>query len=1031
MRNLCLAIAIAVIASVSAPHALGQCSQGPTYSCVTSFSLSPSDIPGNGVNTALGAVAGFVGQGGSRFMVEISGSIGFECIGSTRFYGDQWGPGGCSVPANGPTSASLSVRLYGTNGTASPVTATVSTYAYGMPSTPVFSQQLTLEPNPAATEPPVNDPDGPCDSCPEDGAGPASGGAPINFANGDVWISHQDYSIPGPGGGLSLVRTWNSLWTLKQPIETSGIFGHSWRSNFEERIQVLSGGVVKYWKGNGSLLFYVWNQSSNSYQLTAPLNDSTRLSFDSNTALWTVALKDGTTKLFNSAGYLISIVDRNGNAISIAVDAANQNRISAVTDAAGRVLTFSYGNANFPRLCTSISDAVGTVASYSYDVNGRLTQVVYSDGSQDNFSYDANNLVLNVTDGLGKTLEAHTYDSQRRGLTSKRANNVDLVTVAYGTNGTTTVYDSLFNSSSITHVLVGQRYYTSLISGFGCHTCSFHAPQQQMLLDSSGVYPAKVQDAAGHARYVAYDSQGNLMSKTLQAGTTGVTGYDTWSYTYNSFGEVLTAMDPLGNVTSNTYDPHGNLLTTTTPSPDGFSAGSTTIFTYNSNGTLDTVTDPLGNVTVITYDSNGMISTIEDAQHNVTTYQYDARGNRTAVFDPLNGMANSTSFSYDSMNRLTSITYPGATASVQFHYDYRGRRDYVIDQNGKQTTYAYDDADRMISVTDAQSPTPGVTRYGYDTESNLTDIWDAKNDHTTFTYVNNWKLQRTTFPSGLNEQTTLSNNGVLTYKQDRKSQGISFAPDWQDRIWVKQYPDGSAVYYTYDAAGRLTTVDDPTGTYSFSYDGMGQLKQTTTNYKFDSAGAYTVSYTYDAASNRASMTDPQGGVAQYTYDTLNRLTNLEDAQFQNYGLGYDVLSRRTSLTRPNGVDTAYSYDAQSRLLNVAHQLGATTIDGASYTYDNAGNRTSKTDLRTGVTSNYAYDNIYQLTQVTQGASTSESYTYDLVGNRLSSLGVPSYSYNSSNQLTSNSNATYTYDNNGSTLTKVDSAGTTTYTWDYV
>jgi uncharacterized protein RhaS with RHS repeats len=47
-----------------------------------------------------------------------------------------------------------------------------------------------------------------------------------------------------------------------------------------------------------------------------------------------------------------------------------------------------------------------------------------------------------------------------------------------------------------------------------------------------------------------------------------------------------------------------------------------------------------------------------------------------------------------------------------------------------------------------------------------------------------------------------------------------------------------------------------------------------------------VSYTYDAASNRASMTDPQGGVAQYTYDTLNRLTNLEDAQFQNYGLGY-------------------------------------------------------------------------------------------------------------------------------------------------
>ena len=37
------------------------------------------------------------------------------------------------------------------------------------------------------------------------------------------------------------------------------------------------------------------------------------------------------------------------------------------------------------------------------------------------------------------------------------------------------------------------------------------------------------------------------------------------------------------------------------------------------------------------------------------------------------------------MNRVTSITYPGATAAVQFHYDYRGRRDCVTDQNGKIT----------------------------------------------------------------------------------------------------------------------------------------------------------------------------------------------------------------------------------------------------------------------------------------------------------------------------------------------------------
>ena len=74
--------------------------------------------------------------------------------------------------------------------------------------------------------------------------------------------------------------------------------------------------------------------------------------------------------------------------------------------------------------------------------------------------------------------------------------------------------------------------------------------------------------------------------------------------------------------------------------------------------------------------------------------------------------------------------------------------------------------------------------------------------------------------------------------------------------------------------------------------------------------------------------------------------------------------------------------------------------------------------------------LYQLTQVTQGATTTESYSYDAVGNRLSSLGMSPYIYNSSNELTSTPSATFTYDGNGNTLTKTDSAGTTQYTWDF-
>ena len=180
-----------------------------------------------------------------------------------------------------------------------------------------------------------------------------------------------------------------------------------------------------------------------------------------------------------------------------------------------------------------------------------------------------------------------------------------------------------------------------------------------------------------------------------------------------------------------------------------------------------------------------------------------------------------------------------------------------------------------------------------------------------------------------------------------------------------------------------------------------------------------------------TLTDPESGTTHYTYDTLNRLTGLNDFQSHNFTFGYDALSRRSQLTRPNGINTNYSYDNVSHLLSVLHQLGSTTVDGASYVYDSAGNRTAKTDQASSVTSNYGYDAIYQLTGVSQGSTSTESYTYDTVGNRLSSLGVSPYSYNSSNELTSTPSTTYTYDNNGSTVTKVDSTGTTTYTWDYV
>jgi RHS repeat-associated protein len=269
--------------------------------------------------------------------------------------------------------------------------------------------------------------------------------------------------------------------------------------------------------------------------------------------------------------------------------------------------------------------------------------------------------------------------------------------------------------------------------------------------------------------------------------------------------------------------------------------------------------------------------------------------------------------------------------------------------------------------------------------------------------------------------------------------------DQLNRLTQKAYPDTTAVNYTYDNDSRLTQVADPTGTYQFTFDNfsagykysphpMGRLTNTTTSYAFLAGRNFTTSYGYDAASNRTGFTDPESGATSYVYDTLNRLQTLTPpAAFSgtgNFGFSYDALSRRTQMTRPNGLKSVYAYDNLSRLQSVLHQSGATTLDGAAYAVDNAGNRTSRTPQPSGVASNYAYDNIYQLTGVTQNSTTTESYTYDPVGNRLSSLGVSPYSNNASNQLTSIPGTTYTYDNNGNTLTKVVGTNTTSYTWDF-
>jgi RHS repeat-associated protein len=350
--------------------------------------------------------------------------------------------------------------------------------------------------------------------------------------------------------------------------------------------------------------------------------------------------------------------------------------------------------------------------------------------------------------------------------------------------------------------------------------------------------------------------------------------------------------------------------------------------------------------------------------------------------------------------------------------------------SSSELNVTYDSSNNLLSESIPLDAThTATTSYTYTSFGEVLTVTDPLGHTTTNVYDTHGNLTSVTSPAP-NGSTAFDN---MTSKTDRKNQTINYVYDGLNRLTKKQYPNSTEVDYIYDLVGKIQQVNDPTGTYASAYDNMGRLIGTTTSYSFLTSRSFSNAYTYDAASNRTGFTDPENGSTTYSYDTLNRLTTLAPPSAfttGSFGFSYDALSRRTQMTRPNSVTTNYTYDNLSRLLTVLHQLSGSTIDGASYTVDSAGNRTAKTDQRAAVTSNFTHDAIYQLTQVMQGPTTTESYSYDPVGNRTASLGVSSYTTNASNELTAIPGVTYTYDSNGNTLAKTDSTGTTSYTWDF-
>jgi RHS repeat-associated protein len=658
-----------------------------------------------------------------------------------------------------------------------------------------------------------------------------------------------------------------------------------------------------------------------------------------------------TGSTFDANGNKLSDTDARGNVTTYQYDALNRLVTTTYPSQPATTSTKTY---DFRNNVINETDQAGNVTHHAYDLAGRQVSVTRGYGTSNasitTYAYDAAGHKTGETDALGHAT-AYTYDAAGR-----------LIAIAGVKGNMQYGYDDVGNQISRTDA--------------NGNTTQFQYDARKRLVRT--IYP----DTTTVSN--TYDGPGNLASVTDQAG-------NVVQYTYDAANQLKTVVqvnhpNPSNNTNSYGYDNLGNLtgltdenLHTTQNSFDLFNepiseilpGAQTETRNYDTAGNLISLAHFNGVTTSYSYDTLNRLLTRATPGEPTVSFTYTPTGKYAT--SAVGSYA--TAYAYDSQDRLTAKATPAGTLS--YTYDAAGHVASIASSNanGASVSYTYDELNRLSTVTDNRLG--ATTTYSYDPASNLATAIYPNGLQSTFTYdqlnrltaLNSSKASYTyqLGPTGNRAQATESTGRTLSWNYD----GIYRLTN--ETISLDPAKINGSVAYGLDPVGnRLTESSTIQGVNSgsFGYNSDDELS----------------TESYDANGNTLAS-----GGKTFTYDSENRLRTMNGGAV---GMVYDAFGNRVAKVA-NGVITRYLVEDDVNPTGYPQVMEEIVGGAVERVYSYGLQRISEDQIvnNAWTVSFYGYDGAGSVRQLTNAVGVvTDSYEYDAFGNKINSTGSTPNNY---------------------------------------